>query len=172
MTTLLAIDPGMSSGIFLGSYTEDTPLVRMDWRQVEGGLDAFLPVIQGGDPSLLQCADVIVCEKFSPRPTARQWKLDELEPIRIEGAMRGLAGGRVHWQKPEAMVLRQGRTQTERKRHSDDVLRELGLWLLPMDARAYGMEDANDANAAAKHALSYLRSIRHPPTLASIARVD
>ena len=65
------------------------------------------------------------------------------------------------------MVLRNGATQAERKRNSDNVLRETGWWLTGSDPNV-NYKDANDANAAAKHALAYMRSIGHEPTITTL----
>lgn len=161
MTKLIAIDPGQMSGVFMGWYDEVTPLSRMSYVQMPSGRAGMAQVIRnlGGN---LEQFDVVVCEKFSTRPMNRQYRLEELEPIRIEGMIEYVHPG-VVWQPPGMMVLRQGQTQAERKRKSDDVLREGGLWLTGKDV---DYKDANDANAAAKHALAYMRSIRHAPTLA------
>lgn len=161
MTTLIAIDPGQMSGVFMGWFDDSVPLTRMSFIQMPGGLAGMEQVIRdlGGD---LKQFDVVVSEKFSTRPMSRQYKLEELEPIRIEGMIQWLRSDTV-WQAPAKMVLRQGSTQAERKRKSDDVLRDGGLWLTGKDV---DYKDANDANAAAKHALAYMRSIKHAPTLA------
>ena len=158
MTTLMAIDPGMMSGYFYGEFDELTPLMRIGYKQIPGGSKGLFDFLQG------RIADVVVCEKFTPRPNGgRQFRLDEFEPIRIEGWMEVFYPN-VAWQKPAAMVLRNGATQTERKRSSDNVLRETGWWLTGSDPNV-NYKDANDVNAAAKHALAYIRSIGHEPTI-------
>jgi hypothetical protein len=161
MTTYLTvIDPGMTSGFFFGTYDDMTPLFRTGFRQLPGGATAFDEYMQELDDEG-HAWDIIVCEKFAPRPMARTLKLEELEPIRIEGMLqKGFE--HIHWQRPAAMVLRQGDTQAARKKNSDDLLRRNGWWLTGKDV---GLKDANDANAAAKHALAYMRSIGHMPTI-------
>lgn len=161
----MAIDPGMMSGIFLGSFGQHEPLVRLAFDQVPGGQGGLAQALTRRfceyDISNYGPVDVLVVEKFSTRPMNRQYRLEELEPIRIEGMLADRRHDIV-WQPPAMMVLRQGQSQAERKRRSDDVLRQSGLWLTGKDV---DYKDANDANAAAKHALSYMRSIRHTPTL-------
>lgn len=161
MTTLIAIDPGQMSGYFIGHYGPNTPLARTEFGMVPGGFEGIADIIANGLDGL-EHFDVVVCEKFSTRPMSRQYKLEELEPIRIEGLVSWLRPDTV-WQAPAMMVLRQGDTQAQRKRNSDDVLRRGNLWLTGTDV---SYKDANDANAAAKHALAYMRSIKHAPTLA------
>ena len=161
MTTYLTvIDPGMTSGFFFGNYSDLQPLVRTGFRQLPGGAAAFDSYMQELDDEGHEW-DIIVCERFTPRPVARAWRLAELEPIRIEGMLeKGFE--HIVWQRPAAMVLRDGKDQAERKRLSDDVLRRNGWWLTGKDV---GLKDANDANAAAKHALAYMRSIGHMPSI-------
>lgn len=99
----------------------------------------------------------IVCEKFSPRPGARSWKLNELEPIRIEGALEVLHPGRVNWRKPEQRKL-VGNSLIATGR----FLRDAGYWQTP---KSVGRPDANDVNAAIMHALGHLRDAGHIPTI-------
>lgn len=162
MTTLIAIDPGQMTGVFVGGYSETEPLERTAYAQIPGGLAGFSEWLSHKF-EVGYIWDTIVSEKFSTRPMSRQYKLEELEPIRIEGMLAWVFEQEIVWQAPAKMVLRQGSTQAERKRKSDDVLRDGGLWLTGKDV---DYKDANDANAAAKHALAYMRSIKHAPTLA------
>jgi hypothetical protein len=157
----------MATGVFVGEYDDTTPLFRTGFIQIPGGIEGFSRWLfdnmlgyseERGEYALW---DRMVCEKFNPHPMARSWKLDELEPIRIEGF---LYQWNPKWQKPGAMALKDGPnwTQAQRKRASDDLLRRNGWWLTAKDT---GLKDANDANAAAKHALAYMRSIGHMPTI-------
>lgn len=178
MTYLLTIDPGMSTGIVLGQFTEATPYERIGRWQIEGGLEQLAWwVMYHFDDDLgwwsfskenagFHVTDVVVvCEKFVPLPAPRTFKTQELEPIRIEGALQ-MALETVVWQRAGAMVLAGGDTPAKRKRASDDVLRRLGLW---STGSQIGMKDANDVNSAQKHAIAYLRSIKHEPTMRFLA---
>lgn len=184
MTYLLSIDPGMSTGIVLGRFT-NTKYERLHYWHLEGGLPAFRDwhnahwmeahTVYGEEwyfpehrrePSFLPNQLTTVCEKFVPLPAPRTFKVAELEPIRIEGAVEALGMDPV-WQRSSAMVLSNegvtaGMTAKQktarRKKASDDVLRRAGLWLT---GKQVGHTDANDVNAAQKHALAYLRSINH-----------
>lgn len=161
MPNILGIDPGMSTGIVFGQYTDTTPFQRTAFWQVEGGLTGlsqwwgFLRWY----PSVTTVEYVV--EKFVPLPMARSFKLDELEPIRIEGWLAGRAAGIV-WQRSSAMVLAGGDTTAQRKKNSDEVLRKMGLWTT---GKEVGLKDANDVNSAQKHIVGYLKSIQHAPTL-------
>lgn len=164
MTYLLSIDPGMSTGIVLGKFTGDTAYERILRWQVEEGLYGFFDWHESIPGDWLH-AGVVVVEKFVPLPMARTFKTEELEPIRIEGAIEALGISPV-WQRAASMVLAGGDTPAQRKRRSDDRLRALGLWSTPTNmGKDYTLKDCNDINSAQKHAISYLRSISHKPTL-------
>lgn len=169
MTTLLAIDPGMRTGLFFGQYTESTPLMRTGFLQLDGGLGGFKPWLEKQFNKGMDW-DVWVCEKFVPLPMARSFKLAELEPIRIEGMLEWVSD-EVIFQRSGAMVLANepNATTARRKKLSDDVLKRAGWWLT--GKRDLNMSDANDANAAAKHALAYMRSIGHEPTISAFLNV-
>ena len=175
MTYLLTIDPGMSTGITLGHFDETTPYERLGFWQIEGGLkgllgwldvhhveDEFWWTFFDENIGFYDGDTVVICEKFVPLPAPRTFKTAELEPIRIEGAVEVLLGD-VVWQRAAMMVLAGGDTPAKRKRASDDVLRAGGLWVTGM--KDLGMKDANDVISAQKHALAYLRSIKHKPTI-------
>lgn len=166
MTFLLSVDPGMATGIVLGKFTEDTAYERLERWQIEGGLPGFREWRgRDGYPWTSMSEVVWVVEKFVPLPMARTFKLQELEPIRIEGAIE-MAGIEAVWQRAASMVLAGGDTPAQRKRRSDDRLRALGLWSTPTNmGKDYTLKDTNDINSAQKHAISYLRSINHKPTL-------
>lgn len=176
MTYLLSIDPGMSTGIVLGRFEDNTEYERLEFWQVEGGLPglrAWLDIhfnetdsgwwkFRDIFPYVIESYEVtIVCEKFIPWPAPRSFKLNELEPIRIEGVIEDRFDPEVVWQPATAMVLAGGDTKPQRKRNSDDVLRRMGLWTTGKDV---GMKDSNDVNSAQKHAIAYLKNIGHEPT--------
>lgn len=189
---LLTIDPGMATGIVLGYYTDDEPYERLARWQVEGGLDGFkkwfwryhyepypdgtsefeltggwaVVTEEDGYMEIIEGDVTVVSEKFVPLPAPRSFKLNELEPIRIEGALDVMVDD-VVWQRSSAMVLAGGDTPAQRKKNSDDVLRRMGLWSTGKEVH---YKDANDVNSAQKHAIAYLRSIEHKPTLEFLAQ--
>ncbi len=182
MNYVLSIDPGMRTGIILGRYSDETPYERIDFWQIDGGLEGLIPWLrEHHDPEYQRwyfyphevghMDFTVVCEKFVPirSKVARTFKTEELEPIRIEGALRMELGDTIVWQRSSAMVLAGGETPAERKRNSDDVLRNAGLWLT--GKKDLGMSDANDANAAQKHAIAYMRSLKHEPTMREMGLV-
>jgi hypothetical protein len=146
----------MSSGIVWGEYDDTTAFTRLGYAQVTGGLPGFIEFF--ADRFLKRgrwdyAAD-LVCEKFKPRPVARAWKLNELEPIRIEGWLHQFHPA---WQWPEQRSL-----TSDGVKASEKILHAKGLWLTGSDV---GAEDANDVNAAQLHLLAYLRNIGHAPTI-------
>jgi hypothetical protein len=180
MTHLLAIDPGMATGIVFGEYTETTPFEVFEKWQVERGIFGWLNWTEehiGGTGGIwwgpqrhgnVTFEYEVVCEKFVPWASGRSFKLEELEPLRIEGSVQTLLGS-PHWQRSTAMVLAEGDTRGQRKSASDDVLRRLGLWSTPTSMGPdYTLKDTNDINSAMKHAVAYLKSIEHEPTLQAI----
>ena len=164
MTYLVSIDPGMSTGIVLGWYDFEEAYRRVDYWQVTGGIKGFRTWWDSDVFHLRRDGFhvVYVCEKFVPLQNQRTFRVDELEPIRIEGALEILLGEEPIWQRSAAMVLAGGDTPAARKKASDDVLREAGLWLT---GKQVGHKDANDVNAAQKHAIAYLRRTKHELTM-------
>jgi hypothetical protein len=160
MTTILSIDPGMSTGIVLAEYDTLVPLTILGKWQIEGGLTGLIERFDPDD------VDEVVAEKFSPLP--RVFRLNELEPLRIEGALEAWYPV-IHWQRPVAMALAgTGGSQAENKKAADDILRAAGLWTTGSQV---GCKDANDVNSATKHLVSRMRRIGHGPTLSAVFHV-
>lgn len=159
MSTVLAIDPGMSTGITLMEYIiGERPTITAQW-QVEGGLAPLIDFSEAWyDRSLHQDVKVVV-ERFTPRPVAFSYSLDELEPLRIEGFLDyyfgGFPGG-ITWQDPPQRKLVRTLPETEK------FLQAYGYWATGTDV---GCKDANDANSATMHALAYIRNQAHRATI-------
>lgn len=119
MRTLVTIDPGLSSGVTIGTYSETEPYQRTHAFQIEGGLKGFLErfrhkyrsdtyfthVRSVKGPGLAHHEDdffhasegpdpevEFIVEKFTPRPNGggSGLKLSTVEPLRIEGALIAL----------------------------------------------------------------------------------
>lgn len=151
MPVIVAIDPGMESGI--------------SWLHINKGKPTLLKVVQltGGLQGMREHLETwtarpgkLVVEKFSPRPGARSWKLKELEPIRIEGMLEDRYGDLITWRKPEQRKLIGTLPRTEA------FLKWAGYWTTPTQV---GRPNADDANAATMHAIGYARDQAHFPTL-------
>lgn len=153
MRVVTAIDPGMSTGVSWIRAGDSTRPELLNRIQVSLGLSGTIRFLD----TLTHLPQELVVEKFSPRPGARAWRLDELEPIRIEGMLEYRYGSQITWRKPEQRKL-----VNNSLRETEDFLRWAGLWTLPSDI---GMPDANDVNAATMHAIGYLRDQKHIPTI-------
>lgn len=153
-TYLLSIDPGESIGIALGIFATDEPYELIETWQPRGGAVGFLNWWHS--PALFNAAghwgdrDLIVSERFILRSSPKDGRVPNVEPVRIEGVMLGL-GMDVHYQDRwmKASV-------------NDSILKEHGLW---QTGKKFDHPDGRDANDALIHALAYLKSIRHLPTL-------
>lgn len=152
MKRLLSIDPGQETGIaILGFARKERPVV-LGRSQVTGGMKGLLERLG----PYIESADLICAESFSPRPGARSWRLAELEPIRIEGALDALYPDQITWRKPEQRKLVKDIPTT------NHFLQDMGYWTTP---KMVNRPDANDANSAMAHGLAYLRDSAHLPTI-------
>lgn len=172
---VLSIDPGLSTGIVLGHYTETEPYVRDAFWQVEEGLPGFKRWLkvhwdvlgywwfpEAAAETFGFPEPTVVVEQFVPLASARAFKVEELEPIRIEGAIEALEIAAV-WQRAGAQVLAGGDTPAQRKKASDDLLRRAGLWTT---GKMVNMPDSNDVNSAQKHGMHYMAfDLKHEPTM-------
>lgn len=117
MTTLISIDPGMSSGICVGTYSDTEPFQLTHVFQIEGGLRGFVKNVRmieetwgeycslsvaremfdlwntynfGSEDEEVVTEGVVICEKFTPRPNGKGGlTLPSVEPLRIEGYLVG-----------------------------------------------------------------------------------
>lgn len=152
MSTVLAIDPGMSTGITLMEYIiGERPTIVAQW-QVEGGLEGLADSFEYEDFKYAE----IVCERFTPRPVAFSYSLDELEPLRIEGWLTSEVRKNITWQDPPQRKLVRTLPDTEK------FLQAYNYWATGTDV---GCKDANDANSATMHALAYIRNQAHRATI-------
>jgi len=189
MTTLVVIDPGLSSGICVGEYSDTEPFRPTHAFQIEGGLTGFfdsfdriseiefnqfeLWIGKYGSDNLhrvdMEDEDSVrfVCEKFTPRQSLT---LKSAEPLRIEGALVQMGivpdyvqgGKNPQWQHPPAQYFCGGQTLSEKKKRSREFLKKHGLHLT---GKMVGCKDADDAISARLHAFAYMRRIKHMPTL-------
>ena len=158
---IVSIDPGMSTGMVVAEVSEHRPLEVKSVHQIEGGLASLRT---SGLMHYVYEADTVIVELFKPRQMARSYRLNELEPLRIEGYLEArFAEHDVEWwgREPAQRKLVNGFMSA-----SEDALKAMGLWTLPSDV---GCKDANDVNAAMMHLVSWLRSAGHAPTLSELA---
>lgn len=146
MTHILAIDPGVATGITLGWFNEYHPFERTGFWCVKGGLDGFLSWYHGTAPNEAYMARW-VAERFVLRDNDF---IANTEPLRIEGAMEALG---LH---PTYQL------RTDKALVKDEVLKARGLWVT---GKMCGHTDGRDVNDSAIHALAHLKKLKHKPTL-------
>lgn len=187
MTYILAIDPGLSSGIVLGKFSDTEPFERVAFWQVEGGLAGFLEwadrhwtwdsedfwyALIAKGLYVLENDLLVVAEKFTPlNNKGFSHTLDSVEPLRIEGALVALGlmpaefpDAEHRWQRPAQMYTHGGTDKASRLRASRAWLKSHGLLVT---GKQVGCKDANDVNSAQLHLFAHLRKIRHAPTLSA-----
>lgn len=189
MKTLISIDPGMSSGVIAGIYSDDIPFELTHAFQIEGGVEGFIKQVSisytwlGEDTNLfvylpgveepIQIGEgvTVLVEKFTARGAAAgpfALKTDALEPLRIEGALLAM-GVPITWVSPAQQYFIGGRDKAEKKKRQHAWLKENGYAIMPKDL---GTKDADDARSACAHAISWLRRQKHKPTLEMFRKDD
>ena len=137
---LLALDPGKTTGASLWVYDEETPLEPYARWQVEGGLYGFLDFFD----QIKKFADQIVSESFvldgrTPNP--------DVTPLQMDGALMAF------WPVYNTPVAFQ---RNNFKKHvSNELLKAHGLY---WKGEPHAMDSA-------RHALAYMKTQRHMPTL-------
>lgn len=195
MTILVSIDPGKSTGVAVGRYTKSEPFKLTHVYQFDGGVEGFLAnflfvrSIQdepypldflsigenwGTDTGIQyhvapDTGPTFVVEKFTARGGANNfaYKTDALEPLRVEGAILAMGIDPI-WRSPQHQYIAGGKGSEAKKRQAA-WLKEHGFYVT---GKTVGCKDADDARSATAHALSYLRSIKHKPTLDKYFRED
>jgi hypothetical protein len=135
MATLLALDPGKTTGASLWKYSSDEPLECTWHDQIEGGTKGFIHyMFDHAEP------DIVVAEQFvldgrTPNP--------DVTPLQIEGALMAYY---------EHVIFQRNNFK---KHVSNELLKEHDLYWK-------GEQHAMDS---ARHALAYMKINRHMPTL-------
>lgn len=159
MSTILAIDPGVNTGVAWGSFSAEEPFELRAREQVHGGLTGFIRWAQ--DCEWIRHADVLVCEKFVLAED--NMFAPDLTPVQLEGVITMLRLPKsIVWQPRTDKAALTGypasaKTKAQRQRVRFDFLKEHGLF-------AAGT-DNDDSNDAITHALVYLKRSKHLPTL-------
>jgi hypothetical protein len=151
---LLSIDPGRSTGIAVGTFSDDDPYELVAVWQPRNGAVGFLDWWYSDwlyDTGFMPTRDLIVSEAFTLRNNKF---VANVEPVRIEGVMLAL-GLDVVYQQPAMKSL-----------VGDAVLKRSGLYIENAQAREwFDHPDARDVNDAITHALAYLKRTLHRPSL-------
>lgn len=149
MRRLIAFDPGKTTGVSLWQYDSDTPLSLVGSGQIEGGVDGFIEYFY--PKGMFLPWDVIVSESFvldgrTPNP--------DVTPLKIEGILEA------HAHRTGALVRFQ---RNNFKAHVDnDLLKKFELY-------KPGQPHAMDSM---RHALAYMKTSHHMPTLNHYFKVD
>lgn len=188
MTYILAIDPGLSSGIVLGKFSDTEAFERVAFWQVEGGLAGFLEWADrywGYDhedgyyylvePYVAEGQLIVCAEKFTPLTNKGfSLTLDSVEPLRIEGALVALGlmpaefpDAEHRWQRPAMQYWTSGDSVAEKRRKQKAYIKKVRPdWYVT--GKSVGCKDAEDVWSAMFHAISHMRHLRHRPTLEAL----
>lgn len=179
MTTkhLLAFDPGRSTGVALGRYTDTEPYTLVKAWQFTGGatgliawLDDHFDTGYSPDPNF-----TVISEKFVPVAGGGfAQSLDSTYPLVCEGVL--IAYGLMPeydkvekvWQRASQQYRQGGSTKAEKRKKSKQFLRDNGLYVY---GKQLGAPDNEDAVSAILHSLTYMTTtLRHKPTFEAYYR--
>lgn len=177
---VLSIDPGVSTGIALLSFEEDSPAELVEGWQFTGGvvsLDSWIrdnyrgpswgwQFKSGGRPYF---PVRVITEKFTARNTRGfSYTTASLEPLRGEGALIALGLmpdytlAEKRWRDPSLQYFAGGSGKAERKKRQHAFLKANGFYRTGKD---FGTADADDYRSAVAHGISYIaRELKHRPT--------
>lgn len=66
MKTLISIDPGMSTGVVVGAYSDDQPFKLTHAFQFEGGVEGFLAEVHVSDDFIAGRRELVVSNRVIP----------------------------------------------------------------------------------------------------------
>jgi len=171
VTSILWFDPGLSTGIQYGVFTDsDAYEMRKVW-QIGGGVAGLRKWIHGGENELYKHADIIGSEKFIPRPVeGMSHTLESTLPLVLEGVLMECELMPVypegHWQPATAQTLVNGRDAAENRKRTNLLLKNAGYW---MTGSQSGLPDSNDVNSTTRHILHFMcRKLKHAPTIEAL----
>lgn len=172
---LLSIDPGVSTGIALFSYTDETVPVGVQVWQFRGGAEGLNEWIESHtvkddpeEPTLVSLPEwpnwypaTYIAEKFNARNTGSfSYTTASLEPLRCEGVLvaHGLPDEYV---QPPQQYFAGGTGKADKKKRQHAALRDLGYYVTGKEVDS---PDADDARSALAHGLAYLARNGHRPS--------
>lgn len=138
MTTLLALDPGGTTGWSFWRYDAVTPLRHVDHGMIPGGLRGFIQWWEetaGGDPDEIVAEDFILDGRTA---------MPDTTPLEILGALDMAA---------PVPVIRQRNVM--KAMATDEFLKRNDLW----------WKGAGHDRDSARHALALMKRRKHVPTL-------
>lgn len=192
---VLSIDPGVSTGIALLSFEEDSPAELVQGWQFTGGVAGLLnwfgqytedsPFFTGWTlPEIGEVgfyydeAPTVVAEKFTARNTKGfSYTTASLEPLRGEGALIALglmpdyALVEKRWRDPNYQYLVGGKDKADKKKRMHAFLNDVGMRRTNKDFPDSPTKDgADDFRSACAHGIVYIaRELKHKPTFDMIS---
>lgn len=193
---VLSIDPGVSTGIALLSFEEDSPAELVKGWQFNNGVTGLLNWHLNHTYEYIEGAEVfrpgngmefgrkndghwteyvqVVVEKFTARNTKGfSYTTASLEPLRGEGGLIALGLmpdytlAEKRWRDPSLQYFAGGTGKAERKKRQHAFLKANGFYRTGKD---FGTADADDFRSAAAHGINYVaRELKHKPTFDMIA---
>lgn len=172
MTKIVAVDPGVSTGVAFGHWSTTRGLEVDGQYQIAAGLEGFLGFFHENRSEFRR--STVIAEKFTPRAgRGFSHTLKSVEPLRVEGALIALnlmpSYPDPRWRQPLAQYFAGGRDLRDRKMRSREFLKENGLYVT---GKNVGQPDADDAVSATLHLFGYALQVKHRPTLEKYFRED
>lgn len=189
MKTLISIDPGLSTGLCVGTYSDTEPFKLTHFFQIEGGVEEFIRRVHYDRPeedeyfqvdpvefetlaefnsevvSVLPTGKItFIAEKFMARSVSQggfSYRTRDLEPLRVEGAMLAM-GLNPTWVSPPQQYFSGGEGKAKKKQAQHRWLKEKGLYVT---GKMVGCDNADDVRSAIAHAIAYLVRQKHRPTI-------
>jgi hypothetical protein len=162
----MAIDPGRTTGVAEGHYSDTEPLKFTEIYVTTDGIEGFGTIWEDALASM----DDFVVETFIPRANEFIANVDGVEVIGlIKGTMyaeaRHVEEGTLHdyfFQARTEKGALLGAKESASEKANNAWLKDHGLW---QTGSMVGWKDGRDANDAIIHALVHMKKIRHVPTL-------
>lgn len=163
MTTLISIDPGVSSAYAVLSYSDTQPAELLEYAQFKGGAEELVVQIEALVEKYPDAT--VICEDFTARKNdSFGYTTDSLEPLVCIGALMAMGvidrRDRAQMRSPAAQYFVGGSSLAERKKNRRLWLADNGFQVMPKDV---GQRDCDDVRSAISHGISYLRKF-HKPT--------
>lgn len=192
---VLSIDPGLSTGIALLSYEENSPAELVQGWQFGGGIQGLLNwtdahmVLSAHDPEedydFVAIPDwpgwvrfTLIAEKFTARSTKGfAYTTASLEPLRGEGALIALGlmpdytVAEKRWRDPNYQYLVGGKDRADKKKRMHSFLNDVGMRRTGKDFPDSPTKDgADDFRSACAQGINYIaRELKHRPSFDMIA---
>lgn len=150
MKHVLGCDPGgKTTGVVLLAVPEDDPAYLEDSWALKGSIEAFKSWWDNDLPWWVDGELTVVCETFDQRNIAGV----DLSPLRLEGAIRALC---LVDEVPFVGSSASGK---------DTAVPNAALKRLGYDEKAWRSDHHQDRREGFRHAVRYLKNMRHRPTM-------